>query len=84
VILGNWSTGPDLVGPGWLVDGQGQWNEKHRASWGLAYVDSVAETLAEAYELARGRRDDARDFAAGHDINKVVREHWEPALAELG
>jgi glycosyltransferase involved in cell wall biosynthesis len=83
VILGDWSTGPELVGPGWLVTGQGQWNEKHRASWGLAHVDSVAAALAEAYEDARGKRADARDHAMGWEIGKQVRDHWEPVLGGL-
>jgi glycosyltransferase involved in cell wall biosynthesis len=84
VIRGDWSTGPDLVGPGWLVAGQGMWNEKHRADWQTAFVDSVTEQLEHAYQDARNRRDDARSFALGHDIGTVVREHWEPVLAELG
>jgi glycosyltransferase involved in cell wall biosynthesis len=83
VIRGNWSTGPELVGPGWLVQGEDRWNDKHQADWGEAHEKSVAAALERAHEQARGRRDDARDFALGHDINKVVREHWEPLLAEL-
>lgn len=83
VILGNWSTGPDLAGPGWLVSGQAYWNEKHQADWQVANVDSIAEKLGEAYEGARNRREAAREFALGHDINTVVREHWEPVLAGL-
>ena len=83
VILGDWSTGPDLVGPGWLVTGQGYWNDKHQASWQIAHVDSIAARLGEAYEDAANRREAARDFALGHDINRVVREHWEPVLGEL-
>jgi glycosyltransferase involved in cell wall biosynthesis len=84
VIRGDWSTGPDLVGPGWLVTGQGMWNEKHRATWGMAHVDSVAAQLEWAYEQAADRRADARAFAVGHDIGTVVREHWEPVLDGLG
>ena len=83
VILGDWSTGPDLVGPGWLATGQPDWNDKHQADWHLAHVDSIAGCLEEAYEDARAKRDAARAFALGHDINKVVREHWEPVLGEL-
>lgn len=84
VILGNWTTGPELVGDGWLVKGQERWNDKHRADWGLAFVDSVADTLSEAYEDAGKRRDTARDNALTHDIGRVVREHWEPVLGDLG
>ena len=83
VILGNWSTGPDLAGPGWLVQGQARWNHKHRADWGFAFTSSVVENLELAYEGAAKIRDDARSFALGHDINRIVRDHWEPVLSEL-
>jgi len=84
VILGDWSTGPDLVGKGWLVRGQLRYNDTHQADWGVPFVSSVADALEEAYEDARNRREAARDFAVGHDIGRVVREHWEPVLGELG
>lgn len=83
VILGDWSTGPDLVGPGWLVRGEKRWNHKHEADWGYAYTASVVEALEEAYEGAAKFRDDARSFALRHDINRVIREHWEPVLNDL-
>ena len=84
VIRGDWSTGPELVGPGWLAQGEQRWNDKHEADWGDAYAWSVAACLEEAWEDARNRRGAARDFAAGWDIGKIVREHWEPVLDELG
>jgi glycosyltransferase involved in cell wall biosynthesis len=83
-IFGNWSTGPEMAGPGWLVQGDRYRNDKHEADWGLADERSILAALNEAYEDARNRRDAARDFAISHDINRVVREHWEPVLAELG
>jgi glycosyltransferase involved in cell wall biosynthesis len=83
VILGNWSTGPDLAGPGWLVQGEKRWNHKHEADWGYAHTASVVDALEAAYEGAAKLRDDARSFALGHDINRIVREHWEPVLSDL-
>lgn len=84
VIRGDWSTGPELVGPGWLVSGQGYWNNKHEADWQTANVASVHDALREAYDLAAGRREAARSFAEGFEIGRQVRDHWEPVLAELG
>lgn len=84
VILGDWSTGPDLVGSGWLVEGQRHWNDKHQADWHDAFTMSVEDALEGAHEDARNRRGDARDNALAHDIGKVVREHWEPILGGLG
>lgn len=84
VIRGAWSTGPELVGPGWLVTGQGYWNNKHEADWQVANVTSVHEALEKAYLEAGSRRAEAREFALGWEIGRQVRDHWEPVLAELG
>jgi len=85
VILGDWTTGPQLAGPGWLVSGsEPDWNEKHRADWHRARVAPVLACLEEAYEDARNRREASRDNALAWDINRVVRDYWEPVLGELG
>jgi glycosyltransferase involved in cell wall biosynthesis len=84
VILGDWSTGPELAGDGWLVSGHRWYNDVHCADWWNADPASICEALEEAYEDARNRREAARDFAAGHDIGRMVRDHWEPVLGELG
>jgi glycosyltransferase involved in cell wall biosynthesis len=90
VILGDWTTGPDLVGDGWLVSGEPVWNEKHRADWYLAHASSVADALEEAYDQAQDEtaagigRSNARDNALSHEIGRVVREYWEPVLGDLG
>jgi len=83
VILGDWSTGPELVGPGWLVSGQPWWNDKHRADWGWAHLPSVTDALEQAYEGAAKRRGDSRYHALGWDINRVVRDHWGKILEDL-
>jgi glycosyltransferase involved in cell wall biosynthesis len=84
VILGDWSTGPELVGDGWLAEGQRKWNNAHKAFWGAPRTTSIVECLEEAYEDARNRREAARDNALRHDIGKVMAAHWEPVLGELG
>jgi glycosyltransferase involved in cell wall biosynthesis len=85
VILGDWTTGPQLAGPGWLVSGsEPDWNEKHRADWRRAHIAPVMACLDEAYEDARNRREASRDNALMWDINRVVRDYWEPVLGDLG
>jgi len=83
VILGDWSASPELVGPGWLVDGQDDWNDKHQAFWKTAFIASIADRLGEAYELAGKRREDSRDFAVTWDTARITAQYWEPVLAEL-
>jgi glycosyltransferase involved in cell wall biosynthesis len=85
VILGDWTTGPELAGPGWLVrESERYWNEKHQAEWHVARVAAITACLEEAYEDARNRREDSRDNAVTWDINRIVRDYWEPVLGELG
>jgi len=83
ILLGAQS-GPELAGKhSWLVSGELEYNEVHRADWVRASAADVARCLEEAYEEAASRREAVREHALGWDINKIVRDHWEPALAEL-
>jgi glycosyltransferase involved in cell wall biosynthesis len=83
VIAGDWGTGPELAGDGWLCAGELWWNDIHQADWHFAHVASLVTCLDEAYEDARNRREAARDNALSHDIGKIVRDHWEPVLGAL-
>ena len=83
-ILLNAGSGPELAGQhNWLVTGDLDYNEVHRADWLRASAADVARCLEEAFEGAADRREAVREHAAAWDINQIVREHWEPALAEL-
>ena len=83
-VLLDAGSGPELAGEhNWLVSGDLEYNEVHRADWLRASAADVARCLEEAFEEARGRREAVREHAMGWDINRIVREHWEPALAEL-
>jgi glycosyltransferase involved in cell wall biosynthesis len=83
-ILLDAGSGPELAGDhNWLVTGELEFNEVHRADWLRASAADVVRCLEEAHEQAAGKREAVREHATGWDINRVVREHWEPALAEL-
>jgi glycosyltransferase involved in cell wall biosynthesis len=83
-ILLDAGSGPELAGEhNWLVTGDLEFNEVHRADWLRASAADVVRCLEEAFEGAADRREAVREHAAAWDINRVVREHWEPALAEL-
>ena len=89
VILGAWSTGPELAGPGWLIpesESDPLWNEKHRADWRVARPAAVAAALARAYDdgPSPGRRAASRDNALTWSIDTIIHERWEPVLGELG
>lgn len=90
VILGDWSTGPQLVGPGWLVDGQEHWNAKHAARWHMPFIDKGNRSILSKYEAAHKAlsapqaasvlRREAWKFAAQFDV-ETVGPMWEPVLA---
>jgi glycosyltransferase involved in cell wall biosynthesis len=78
----------ELCGAGWLVEGSNWWNKGHLAMWQRPSVDAIAGAYEEAYQLrASGRmtawREQAREFALGYDADRVLADHWVPALKEL-
>jgi glycosyltransferase involved in cell wall biosynthesis len=83
VITTSWGTGPELAGPGWKVRGQAEYNDVHQADWQRPFISSITGALERAYQDAEHKRDAARQFALGWDINRIVAEHWEPVLDDL-
>jgi glycosyltransferase involved in cell wall biosynthesis len=88
VVTMGWSTGPELVGPGWMVEGQPFWHGGLAARWHTPNIKSIAEKLEEAYGQRAGqaaeRRSAARRFAVDNlDYDKLWTEHWVPVLDKL-
>lgn len=90
VILGRWAAQEDLLFSGWGLER----DEAHRFRDGqMAYVyvpspRAIAARLADAYAAWRGgamgeQRAEALAGAAPFQIDRVVAEHWAPALREL-
>lgn len=83
VIVSNFTAQPELVGDGWLVEGQPWWDNAQR-SWLLTpQVPSIIEALDAAYARGRGRSAEAVEFAAAYGADRVFAEHWVPALGLL-
>lgn len=88
VICSKWTAQPELVGGGWLVGGQPEWNEP-MGSWFLApSVPDILEALEQAYQAkADGSiaqlKLDARAKAELYAHDRVFREYWLPVLAAL-
>lgn len=82
VILSNGTTGPQLVGPGWLVDTQLFWNGNHAAQWHMPLISHLAWTYGQAHKYAARRREQARDFATRYDIQQIG-PMWDEVLATL-
>ena len=83
-ILLDAGSGPELAGEhNWLVTGEAEFVQPHRADWLRASAESVRSALEDAYVASGSRREAVAEHAKAWDINRIVREHWEPALAEL-
>ena len=83
VILSDGTTGPQLVGPGWLVRTQRHWNPVHGARWHLPLVDSVTRAYEKAWQ-ARGSariRRGCTAHAAKYGIGQVG-PLWDELIAE--
>jgi len=83
VILTKGHTGPELVGPGWLVRSQEFWNWTHKAYWHLPLISDLVKALEQAYQSRGSKREASRLFAEGFDT-EVVWPLWEKLLAEHG
>jgi len=83
VIVSNFTAQPELVGDGWLVEGQPYWDAA-QSSWFFApSVPSIIDGLEQAYARGRGRSQKAVEFAKQYDADVVYESHWKPAMKEL-
>ena len=78
----------ELCGAGWLVKGSRFWNKGHAAWWIRPDVDAIVEAWEQAYQARQAGempalREKARAFALSYHADRVLAEHWVPALAEL-
>lgn len=82
VIVTNATAQPELVGAGWTVGGQPEWDPDVCAWWTTPSVGELYEALGEARK-APSQSITARQFAIGYDHRTVFTEYWVPILAEL-
>ncbi len=82
-VVSNATAQPELLGHGWAVDVQPQWDEAQKAWWFTPQVGSIVDALEAAYAEGRVRSQKAIDFAAQYDADKVFDEYWKPALEVL-
>lgn len=85
VIVTNATAQPELLGAGWLVGGQPEWDPDQCAWWTAPSVADLVVALSSAYEARgdRGIRDKARKFAEKYDADTVFRDYWVPILKRL-
>jgi glycosyltransferase involved in cell wall biosynthesis len=83
VIVSNFTAQPELVGDGWLVEGQPWWDAAQRSWFVTPSVPSILRGLEDAYSRGGGRSDKAVEFAKQYDADVVYAKFWKPALKEI-
>ena len=83
VIVSNFTAQPELVGDGWLVDGQPFWDPAQKSWFLTPSVASILNALEESYRRERGTSQKAVDFAKQYDADTVYESHWKPAMKEI-
>lgn len=86
VIATDWTAMTELVGAGWLVDGDPYYDPSCGSRWKNPSLGDLLEKLEMAYEARNdtGLRERAREFALQYDVDRVVQDYWVPVLDQLG
>jgi glycosyltransferase involved in cell wall biosynthesis len=84
VIASDFSAQTELVGAGWLVTGQPEWDPAQHASYICPFVGDVILKLEDAYNAdLNAMQTQAIEFAKGYDADLVFDTFWQPFLASL-
>jgi glycosyltransferase involved in cell wall biosynthesis len=82
-VVNNFSAQPELLGDGWLTEGQPYWDGAQLAWFNTPNIPSIVDGLEAAYARGKGRSDKARQHALKYDADRVWAEYWRPYLAHL-
>jgi glycosyltransferase involved in cell wall biosynthesis len=82
VIVSNFSAQPELVGDGWVVAVQPQWNPTQLGWFCTPLVNSIVDALEDAFLRGGGHSEEAVTFAKGYAADTVFGERWVPLLEE--
>ena len=81
VIVSDFSAQPELVGDGWRVAGQPDWDPSQRSWFFTPFVGEIVDALEQAYNRGVGvKSPKARGHAEAYDADIVFRRHWTPIL----
>ncbi len=84
VIVNNFSSQPELIGAGWAVAGQLEWDPAQHASYVCPFTDEIVARLEDAFAADRQvMAGQAVAFAQRYDADVVFETYWRPFLATL-
>lgn len=81
VIVSDFTAQPELVGDGWLVQGEPSYDFSQHSTMFQPSIMSIHDALVQAYDARTdGHSAKAREFALGYDVEKVWVDHFRPTL----
>lgn len=83
VIVSNFAASKELVGDGWLVDGQPLWDHHQKSWFNVPSIPGIVAALEEAYARPRESSVKALEFAADYGADVVFETYWKPILEKL-
>ena len=84
VIVSAFSAQPELVGDGWVIDGQPLWDPNQDSWFFTPHVHHIVQALEDAYARERGATSqDALAFAKNYEADAVYAKHWRPIMQRL-
>jgi glycosyltransferase involved in cell wall biosynthesis len=83
VIISDFAASTELLGDGWLIDGQPLWDAPQSSWFHMPSVPAIVDALEQAYQRGRGRSEKAQEFAKTYNADTVFEEHWKPVLTVL-
>ena len=84
VIASNFSAQPELVGAGWLVNGQQIYDVAQHAFYLVPFIDEIVARLEDAYQAdLDAMASKAMLKAAEYGADRVYEDVWAPLVAQM-
>ena len=89
IIATDFSAQSELVGSGWKVNGQMDWDETYGGWFMMPLVDSIVESLYASYAAKQNANQyhemsvKAVEFAANYDAQLTIDKYWRNILEEI-
>lgn len=84
VIVSDFSAQSELVGAGWTVLGQHQWDPASHAFYFIPFVHEIVSRLEMAYVAdLDAMAEPARAFASLFNADSIFKEYWRPLLGAM-
>jgi len=83
VIISKFAASTELLGDGWLIDGQPLWDAPQSSWFHMPSIPAIVDSLEQAYNRGRGKSKQAQEFAKAYDADVVFQKYWKPMLGVL-